>query len=411
MNTAHILLLLLLLFAVYGLIEFFMHQRRIRTIPIRIHVNGTRGKSSVTRLIGAALRAGGIKTITKVTGTYPRLILEDGSDAYIYRRGDANILEQLSVVRYAAERNAQALVIECMALEPQYQRITERKMIHATVGVITNVRLDHIEIMGNTLQSIATVLGETIPAGEHFFTAETLVDGVLKGIADRRKASMVVTREEAVCEEEMRGFSYIEHRENVALALAIVEHLGVERTVALRGMYDAIPDAGVLKRFTVEAFGKRMTLYNAFAANDPDSTFLVWERLKKEIGLEGVRIVLLNTRADRMDRARQLAELAGKRLKPDMDYLMLIGQCPDVVKGMAVEYGVDPSRILDVGWTTAEEVFEKALAVTDRSSTIVAIGNMGGMGADVADYFENRSLANYDRTGNHTGTGSQSAVV
>jgi hypothetical protein len=120
---------------------------------------------------------------------------------------------------------------------------------------------------------------------------------------------------------------------------------------------------------------------------------------------------MLNTRADRMDRARQLAELAGKRLNADMDYLMLIGQCPDVVKGMAMENGVDPARILDVGWTTPDVVFEKALAVTDRSSTIVAIGNMGGMGAEVADYFENRSQANHDRTGNHAGTGSQSAVV
>jgi poly-gamma-glutamate synthase PgsB/CapB len=411
MNTAYILLLILLLFAAYGMIEFFTHQRRIRSIPIRIHVNGTRGKSSVTRLIGAALRAGGIKTITKVTGTYPRLILEDGSDAYIYRRGDANILEQLSVVRYAAERNAQALVIECMALEPQYQRITERKMIHATVGVITNVRLDHIEIMGRTLPEIARVLGETIPAGEHFFTAEIIVADVLKEIADKKGARMVVTREEAILEAEMSGFTYIEHRENVALALAIVEHLGVDRRVALRGMYDAIPDAGVLKRFTVEAFNKRITLFNAFAANDPDSTFLVWERLKKEVGFEGSRIVLLNTRADRMDRARQLAELAGKRLNADMDYLMLIGQCPDVVKGMAMEYGVDPARILDVGWTTPDVVFEKALAVTDRSSTIVAIGNMGGMGAEVADYFENRSQANHDRTGNHAGIGSQPAVV
>jgi poly-gamma-glutamate synthase PgsB/CapB len=340
MHTSYILLLVLVLFTAYGLVEFFLHQKRVRSIPIRVHVNGTRGKSSVTRLIGAGLRAGGISTITKVTGTYPRLILEDGSDVHIYRRGDANIIEQISIVRYAAERKAQALIVECMALERQYQRITEKQMIHATVGVITNVRLDHIDIMGRTLPEIAKVLGETIPVRQHLFAAETVIPETLQGLADKKHATMHLSTEQSVTQEEMKGFSYIEHRENVALAIDVCEHLGIQRRVALDGMYKAIPDAGVLKRFTVDTFGKQITFYNAFAANDPDSTLLVWKRLRDEVGFDGARIVLLNTRQDRMDRARQLAELAGKKLNPDMDYLMLIGQCTEVVKGMAMGYGV-----------------------------------------------------------------------
>ncbi len=411
MLTSYILLLVLVLFAAYGVVEFLLHQRRVRSIPIRVHVNGTRGKSSVTRLVGAGLRAGGIPTITKVTGTFPRLILEDGSDVHIHRRGEANILEQVSIVRFAAARKAQALVVECMALEQQYQRITERQMIRATVGVITNVRLDHIDIMGRTLPEITKVLGETIPEDKHLFTAENVVTDNLRTLATKKHATMHLSDESSVTQEEMNGFSYIEHRENVALALDVCNHLGVGRQTALNGMYGAIPDAGVLKRFTVDVFGKRLTLYNAFAANDPDSTFLVWQRLKNEIGFEGKRIVLLNTRQDRMDRARQLAELAGRKLAPDMDFLMLIGQCSEVVKGMAKDYGIDAGRILSVGWTTPEKVFEQALSVTDRESTIVAIGNMGGMGAQVAEYFENRSLHNHDRIGDHAGIGSQSALV
>lgn len=411
MFTSYILLLILLSFAVYGAAEFHRHQRRVLSVPIRVHVNGTRGKSSVTRLIGAGLRAGGIPTITKVTGTFPRLILEDGSDVHIHRRGEANILEQVSIVRFAAAHKAQALVVECMALEQQYQRITERQMIRATVGVITNVRLDHIDIMGRTLPEITKVLGETIPEDKHLFTAEIIVTDNLRTLATKKHATMHLSDEASVTQEEMNGFDYIEHRENVALALDVCNHLGVGRQTALNGMYSAIPDAGVLKRFTVDAFGKRLTLYNAFAANDPDSTFLVWQRLKNEIGFEGKRIVLLNTRQDRMDRARQLAELAGRKLAPDMDFLMLIGQCSEVVKGMAKDYGIDAGRVLLVGWTTPEKVFEHALSVTDRESTIVAIGNMGGMGAQVAEYFENRSLHNHDRIGDHAGIGSQSAVV
>ncbi|MBI5474150.1 MAG: poly-gamma-glutamate synthase PgsB [Ignavibacteriae bacterium] len=411
MLTSYIVLVMLLLLAVAGVIEFSRHQKRVRSIPVRVHVNGTRGKSSVTRLIAAGLRAGGIATIAKVTGTYPRLILEDGSDVRIYRRGGANILEQLHVTRFVAERNVRALVVECMALQPQFQWISENQMIHATVGAITNVRLDHVEIMGRTLPEIAAVLGETIPPGRHFFTAETVAREMLAGIAAKKNATMCVSSEDSVSIEEMQGFNYIEHRENVALAVAVCEHLGVRKDVALQGMYAAVPDAGVLTRAEVEVDGKRITFYNAFAANDPDSTYLVWRRLHDEIGMEGKLIVMLNTRQDRLDRARQLAELAGTKLNAEMDYLMLIGQCPEVVRLMAMQNGVASEKILEVGWTTPETVFDAVKASVDGDATVVAIGNMGGMGAKVAEYFEFRSLHTHDRIGDYVGAGSEPLVV
>ena len=93
MYSFYILLAIIIIAAVFGIVEYYLHQKRIYSIPIRIHINGTRGKSSVTRLIGAGLRAGGISNITKVTGTFPRLIVEDGTETYIHRKASANILE------------------------------------------------------------------------------------------------------------------------------------------------------------------------------------------------------------------------------------------------------------------------------------------------------------------------------
>ena len=52
-----------------GVLEFQLHKRSLNLIPLRIHVNGTRGKSSVTRLIAAGLREGGMRTFAKTTGT------------------------------------------------------------------------------------------------------------------------------------------------------------------------------------------------------------------------------------------------------------------------------------------------------------------------------------------------------
>lgn len=391
MYSFYILMVIIVFAAIVGLIEFFRHQKRIYSIPIRIHINGTRGKSSVTRLVGAGLRAGGISTITKVTGTFPRLIIEDGTETYIHRKSDANIIEQLSIVKYAAVRKAQALVMECMALQPQYQTITEKQMIHSNLSVMTNVRLDHVDVMGHTLPEIAETLGRTIPRNEHFFTSEDVIPLTLKKMADKRNTVSHFIDSKSVSSEEMEGFSYIEHRENVALALAICQHLEIDRETALKGMYQAVPDAGALRCYRVEVFQKQLFFYNAFAANDPDSTLMVWQKVRDEIGFEGVRIVLLNTRHDRLDRARQLAEMAGRKLADEIDYLILIGQSTDVVENMTINYGLPKKKIINLGWTEPPTIFEKVLSVTEKMSTIVAIGNMGGMGAETAEFFENRS--------------------
>lgn len=386
-----VLLIVFIITVLYGLIEFAFHKRRIFSIPVRIHVNGTRGKSSVTRLIGAALREGGISTITKVTGTYPRLILEDGTETRIYRKTEPNIIEQLSIVRFAAKRKVQAIVIECMAVQPQYQWITETKMLHSTIGVITNVRLDHIDVMGYTLTEIAEALGNTIPKKQQLFTAETALFNKLKTISDKRNTLISFAGEDSVSEEEMKCFGYIEHRDNVALALSVSMYLGIDRMTALQGMYKAIPDAGALKLFNINAFGKKISFYNVFAANDPQSTLMVWRKIKEENGFSGTKIILLNTRQDRLDRAKQLTTMIASELNHDFGYLFLIGQSTEVVGELAVNSKVERNKIVNLGWTEPEAVFEAALAYTEEQSTIIAIGNMGGMGGKVVEFFENRS--------------------
>jgi poly-gamma-glutamate synthase PgsB/CapB len=319
------------------------------------------------------------------------LILEDGREASIYRKASPNIIEQLSIVKYAAERKAKALVMECMALQPQYQWITEKQMIHATIGVITNIRLDHVDIMGHTLPEIANTLAKSIPNNQHFFTSTNGTSDLLKKLADKKKSTMIVTEPDKVTNNEISGFGYIEHKENVSLALAVCEHLGVDREIALNGMYKASPDAGALKLYKLEAFNKVINFYNAFAANDSQSTLIIWNMIEKEIGFKGTKIVLLNTRHDRMDRAKQLTEMLGNNLNDELDYLILIGQSTDVVKDLSISYGVERNKIINLGWSKPALIFEKVLSFTENESTVFSIGNMGGLGSGVVDFFENRS--------------------
>ncbi|HPG96753.1 MAG TPA: poly-gamma-glutamate synthase PgsB, partial [Rectinema sp.] len=59
------------------IVEYQAHCRRLKAVPIRILVNGTRGKSTVTRLIAAGLAAGGLRVYAKTTGSAARIILPD----------------------------------------------------------------------------------------------------------------------------------------------------------------------------------------------------------------------------------------------------------------------------------------------------------------------------------------------
>jgi poly-gamma-glutamate synthase PgsB/CapB len=278
-----------------------------------------------------------------------------------------------------------------MALQPQYQWITEKQMIHATIGVITNVRLDHVDVMGHTLPEIASVLSKTIPDNQNLFMTETDGSDILRQTAEKNNSSIHISHRDSVSNKEMEGFNYIEHKENVAMALAVSEHLKVDRITALNGMRKANPDAGALKLYKLNAFNKTTNFFNAFAANDYKSTLMIWKMIKEEIGFKGPKIILLNNRHDRMDRAKQLTEMLGKNLSDELDYLMLIGQSTDVVKDLSISEGVDRNKIINLGWIEPSLIFEKILSYTDTESTVVAIGNMGGLGGKVADFFENRS--------------------
>ena len=383
-----IILLLIMALSLYGVIEYRRHLAVLQTIPIRVHVNGTRGKSSVTRLIAAGLRAGNIRTMAKTTGTRPRLIFEDGHEEPILRHGKANIIEQLSIVRTASRRRAQALVIECMAIRPELQSVSERRMIKATVGVITNVREDHLDEMGPTLKNIALALSLTIPLGGIVYTAEKDELPLLQDQAAELQAQVRAVDEELIPEAAMDGFSYIEHRENVALAAAVCEHLGISRETALQGMLQAIPDPGALRRVIVRCSGAEIEFINAFAANDPRSTLAIWEKLRIPERVETTLITILFNRGDRPDRAREFGRLIAGQLRAD--HCILVGQGTSLIEHIAAREGLDPARLVNMAGAPPEAVFETVLKLTPRRSLVVGIGNIVGVGEQIAACFERK---------------------
>ena len=379
---------LLIVLVGFGLWEYRRHQKNVDAIPIRILVNGTRGKSSVTRLITGGLHGGGIRTLGKTTGTAPRLIYPEGSEVPINRAGKANIIEQLMVFRRAVAFKVQVLVTECMAVLPPNQVIMQKQLVRSTVGVITNIRADHLDEMGPTMEDVAVALSHTIPDNGIFFTCEQRYLPILEKIAAERNSQIVPVMPDQITDGMMRGFTYLEHKDNVALALAVCNHLGVSQPDALLGMHRALPDPGVLRIFNIHYYEKEIEFVNALAANDPDSYVLIWDLLKSFFTEHKKVIVIVNCRQDRIQRTESLAELIAQKLSAD--HFILAGEFTSVLYNRAIALGLSSSRILDLGGHSAEEIFQNVVSLTTTRSIIIGIGNIVGFGQELTLNFINR---------------------
>ncbi|MDP8229226.1 MAG: poly-gamma-glutamate synthase PgsB [Candidatus Electryoneaceae bacterium] len=384
-----ILLLIVAGLCCYGVWEYRHHQKGLDKIPLRIHVNGSRGKSSVVRLIAAGLRAGGIPTVAKVTGTLPRIIDLDGNEVAIVRNQRANIIEQTKVLPYIEKRKPQVVVIECMAVLPEYQWICERQMVRSHIGVITNARLDHTNEMGKFREQIALSLANTCPTNGILYTSEKTHFQTIKKIADKLGTKTFrVGGSGNVTADEMKRFSYIEHPANVGLSLAVCEQAGVDRQIAIEGMYRVVPDTGALRVARCLEGDKEVVFVNALAANDPESSFVIAKHITEHFSPLGTEIILLNSRADRQDRRVQFIEMMAQRL--EFDHLILTGEELQKFIGFATRYHIPKSKIIGLGRMAPEKVYQKIFELADGSrSTVLGIGNMGAGGIDIFRYFYN----------------------
>lgn len=393
MSTLLVVSCLALALVAAGVAENYVHRRRLYQIPIRVHVNGTRGKSSVTRLIAAGLRAGGIRTCAKATGTLARMIFPDGSEAPMFRPGRTNVIEQKRVVRAAVAHKAEALVIECMAVHPTLQATCELKLVRSTHGVITNAREDHMDVMGPTRLDVARALAGTTPVGGTLFTAEHRSDSiqVLAEAAEDRGSKFEAVNGFDIAEitdADMAGFTYLEHTDNVALALKVCESIGVDRLTALRGMWAAEPDVGAMRCYQVRDLNQTWWFVNAFAANDPESTGQNWEKAIHWFPQAKRRIAIINCRVDRPERSEQLANACA--VWSPADRYLVTGTGTDVFLRTAIHAGVDTSRLVPLGTATVDEVIAAIGEGEPTATLIMGMGNIAGVGMPLADFFQNR---------------------
>ena len=375
-----------------GALETLSHRNCLREIKTRIHVAGTRGKSSVTRLIAAGLREAGITNAAKTTGTLARMILPDGREVPIFRPAGTSIIEQTRIVATAARLGVDVLVVECMALQPVLHWLSERHLIKATIGVITNARADHLDVMGPTETDVAKALAGMIPIKGILFTAEQKHLDIFKRAAEDRKTELISVGPDDVgniSNDDLAGFPYLEHRENLALALKILEKLSVPKDVALRGMWKADPDPGALTHHRLDFFGRDIVFVNGFAANDPFSTEKIWRMSAEGHGDARKTIAVFNMRADRPHRTVQLARHAN--FWHQADGVVLMGTGAYSFSRQAQKAGYELGKIVYADFDRVEDIFETIVGVSGPRSLVVGMGNIGEQGLELTKFFRNRS--------------------
>ena len=362
------------LYFIYLLGEARTVKAARRKIEHVVHVNGTRGKSTVSRLIEAGLRAEGLRVFCKTTGTDPMTIDVNGCEEPIRRRGKANIKEQITILRRAAAQDAQVLVVECMAITPEFQQASQHDILRADIGVITNVRRDHTDVMGDTLPQIAEALCHTVPRGGVLLTAETVMAGQLKTAAEKNGSRFV-------CAEVQGDEGALDFPENVALALAVCEELGVPRETALAGMqrFSRDPYALSLYRLGKAAF------IGGLSINDIQSICMAWEKLRAEHGWQDRKLTLLiNNRGDRASRTEDMLRVC-TALHPAEVWLM--GASRGYMKrGLRRELPDAAVRELSGGTDIAVD------SLTE-DQVIFAIGNIAGGGRELMEYVRREGSA------------------
>ncbi len=296
-----------LLLGGYLFVDTYKLNKARRSIPHVIHVNGIRGKSSVVWMLDAVCRGAGYKTFSKVTGTNPEYRDVNGQRIPIRRLRGARIHEQNQMILRAAKQNAEVVILECMAVNPIYQRKSS-EFIDADLTIITNVKLDHTEALGLNRQEIAVSLSESIVKAKKrtktkdkkLLLGESSQRDVFKKKCDLLKVELSESFDDPK-EIDFNDSPYLrrEHPENLRTVLSAAAHLGISLETAMQNIQYRERDALSTQKI---AMGNGY-LYAGYTINDFDSTLHYYEAVMEDLKLQAKEDLKLAVHFnDRVDR-------------------------------------------------------------------------------------------------------------
>lgn len=379
-----ILLLTLTVFLLSLVYERVVLNRLRNSIPLVVAVTGTRGKSSVVRMLASVLREAGDTVLAKTTGSQAQFVLPDGTVQDVPRRGIVSILEQKKVLRKAVELRANCLVVEIMSIRPENHFVESQQILKADIVLVTNVRRDHTEAMGETETEIASVLRLDLPRAASVYVPEEF-----RSLLDIPSPGMKPVRISSVrqgCSDPLRATlrapQITEFAENLDLVASVVRDLGVPDDIVTRGIENARHDIGKFRVWTYRIGGKRVFLVNAFAANDPDSTMRIYEKTRQTLAAGPALFTgLLNLRHDRPDRTVQWIEALQQNAPSHFKSLYVVGGHAHVVRRKVKTASVLPP-------SSPDEITNVIAETMEENGILFGFGNIGGRGRELVEHWQ-----------------------
>ncbi len=354
-------------------------DRRLKRVPLRICITGTRGKSSVARMLASVLRRSGRTVLAKTTGSEARYVLPDGDERDVPRRGAVSILEQKRLVTLAARLRADCLVAEIMSLRPEAHRVEAQLLLRPHILAVTNVRPDHTDVMGESRADIATVLASTVCRGTAVFLTEDAPRGPFLARVRRHAGRLLDVPPGAAAElcSAAPELGRAEFAENLDLVCAIARHLGIPDETILAGMRETRHDAGRLRISLYRAPDSPRIVYlvNAFAANDPESTSRVLSKVKHLLPAAAGNVIgVLNLRDDRVPRTLQWVNALNGPAAGWFSRIFLAGTYPPAITRRL------PSAV-PLEHRPPQEMTNAVLSsMEDRDGVVFGFGNFSGAG-------------------------------
>ena len=223
-----------------------------------IHIAGSKGKGSCVEYIAAALRTSnarvGIFTSPHLHTARERIKINTNliSKADLTRIGQMTLVQTYNecwpvffdlflaaAVRYFGEQQVEYVVLET-GIGGRYD--STNFLDRASVGVITSISYDHMAVLGDTLPQIAWQKAGIVKPGMHVFTPATQEPEVLEVIVQQCKEMAAFLHVVPVSQPQVRGLpeeasiSFSVQVQNACLALAVVQHLGLDSS-AMQGFF------------------------------------------------------------------------------------------------------------------------------------------------------------------------------
>lgn len=249
-------------------------------VKYRILTTGSRGKSSLVRLLFAGLAAKGLNVRGRITGVLPRELSAHGIRS-IVRNSPGHISEARWWLGQIPS-GTDAVVMENSAVHPELQPLAAR-WLRPTLIILTNTREDHQEVWGKGRAAAEEALLRGIPDGV------PLIVGAEVMTSPRLAETLLRRNPPAATAPDSGNFRLA----NLSIARKAMDYMGFLDEDSDRAMRQLPPDIGDFRIFYPDG---GISLAVAFSANDPESS----ERLFSLLGWkESETSVVFSDRGDR----------------------------------------------------------------------------------------------------------------